>query len=136
MNEPAAAASPLVEAVAASALPASVPRFQQAASLPFEQADHGSGKIYYQMVRQRIESRKKYPPMAMRRQLQGRVTVRFAIMADGGLGEVTVTETCPFQVFNDAAVFAVKSGAPYPRPPSSLSSDALTLEITIVFELT
>ncbi len=101
-------------------------------------AEAGSGTSaddYFEMVRWRVESRKEYPAAAKRRNMQGRVVVRFVIDSDGSVGAVSIAEPSRYRLLNEAAMAAVASAAPFPRPPAHLFGGPLPLEIGIVFEL-
>ncbi|MCB2146299.1 MAG: energy transducer TonB [Deltaproteobacteria bacterium] len=91
---------------------------------------------YLDMVRMKIESRKRYPETARARSIEGRVTVRFTLLADGNVCDVSVTQGTRSSALNMAALDAVQRAAPFPRPPRNLFKGDLPLELTIVFELT
>ncbi|SHF17925.1 outer membrane transport energization protein TonB [Desulfacinum infernum DSM 9756] len=87
-------------------------------------------------VRRRIARHKHYPAAARRRQLEGRVTVRFAIRPDGSADGLKVVESSGVSVLDRAALEAVRRAAPFPGFPRQVSDRALEVEIGVVFELT
>lgn len=91
---------------------------------------------YLDMVRLKIESRKRYPDSARAGNIEGRVTIRFVLLSDGSVRDIAVTRKSRSSALNMAARNAVERAAPFPRPPSNLFSGNLPLELTIVFELT
>lgn len=91
---------------------------------------------YYEMVRLKIESCKRYPDAARERHMEGRTKVRFVITPDGQLSSVKIVKGARHGILNTAAMNAVKAAAPFPRPPVNLFKGPLHVEITIVFELT
>ena len=91
---------------------------------------------YLDMVRLKIERRKRYPETAKSRYIEGRVTIRFVLLTDGGVRDVTVVRAARSKELNTAALDAVQRAAPFPKPPSNLFKRDLPLELTIVFELT
>lgn len=91
---------------------------------------------YLDMVRLKIESRKRYPESAKGRSIEGRVTIRFILATDGSVRDVSVLEGAHNQALNSAALDAVLRAAPFPRPPANLFTSDLSLKLTIVFELT
>ena len=91
---------------------------------------------YYEMVRLKIESCKRYPDSARTRHMEGRTKVRFVITPDGQLSSVKIVKGARHGILNTAAMNAVKAAAPFPRPPVNLFKGPLHVEITIVFELT
>ncbi|MDY6880378.1 MAG: energy transducer TonB [Thermodesulfobacteriota bacterium] len=93
-------------------------------------------RSYLEMVRMRIESRKKYPKVARVTHREGRVTIHFTILSDGNVKSVKVLRSSRHEVLDQAALKALKDACPFPRPPATLYKGEVPLEITIVFELT
>ncbi len=91
---------------------------------------------YFEMLRLRIESRKKYPETARNRHIEGRVKVRFSVNAYGIAERVEITGSSGHSMLDQAALRAVKTASPFPIPPSKLFQAPLNMEIVIVFELT
>jgi protein TonB len=91
-------------------------------------------RAYFQEVMRRIDSKKEYPPIAIRRNWQGKVGVVFTIKVDGSIGEVKVIRKSEYSLLDEAAVDAVKRAAPFPSPPEELSPP-LTLRLDIAFTL-
>jgi protein TonB len=91
---------------------------------------------YLDMVKLKIESRKRYPETAKTRRIEGRVKVHFILSRDGSVRDVTISKGTRHSELNTAALNAVRSAAPFPRPPSTLFKGDLALELIIVFELT
>jgi periplasmic protein TonB len=91
---------------------------------------------YLDMLRLKIESRKHYPESAKNRGVEGRVTIRFILKTDGRVENVKIARGSKSRDLNRAALAAVQSAAPFPRPPANLFKGDLPLELTIVFELT
>ena len=109
--------------------------------VPGPQAQETAGEFmtassYLDMVRLKIESRKRYPDAAKARGIEGRVTIRFVLTGDGSVRDVAVAKGARNKALNTAALDAVQRAAPFPRPPSNLFKGDLPLELTIVFELT
>ena len=130
----------LVEGISAPDVP-QTPGVDASDWVPGPQAHEAAGEFmtaasYLDMVRLKIESRKRYPEAAKARSIEGRVTIRFVLGIDGNVREVAVTKSARNKSLNIAALDAVKRAAPFPRPPSSLFKGELPLELTIVFELT
>lgn len=91
---------------------------------------------YFEMVRLKIESCKRYPESAKSRHIEGRVTIRFVIAADGQISSLKIVKHARHSSLGTAALDAVKKAAPFPRPPQNLFKEPLHIEITILFELT
>jgi len=98
--------------------------------------DYVTSNDYFEIVRLRIESRKRYPSAAKTKQIEGRVTVRFVIETDGRISSSKVVESSRHRALDQAALSAVKDASPFPRPPKNLFKGPILLEITIMFELT
>jgi protein TonB len=90
---------------------------------------------YLEMVRLKIERHKKYPETATAKRVQGRVRVKFVITLEGGIREPRIAESSQHTALDEAALQAVKSAAPFPKPPRSLFKGEIPLVITVVFEL-
>ncbi len=90
---------------------------------------------YFDMLRLKIESRKKYPERARKKQIEGRVEVGFTLDSTGAVTAAEVVQSSRHPALDRAAVNAVKAAAPFPRPPSNLFEGTLQMTITIIFEL-
>ena len=91
---------------------------------------------YFEMVRLKIESKKKYPTAAKNRQIEGRVGVRFVITADGFISSVELVKAGTYEPLNEAALQAVRAASPLPPPPRKLFSGPVPVEMVMRFELT
>ena len=98
--------------------------------------DYFTSNDYFDMVRLKIESCKKYPEAAKSKHIEGRVEVRFVIAANGQISSLKVIKHARHSSLGRAALNAVKNAAPFPRPPPSLFKGPLHIELTILFELT
>ena len=130
----------LVEDIASPDIPRT-PGVDSTDWVPAPQTQEAAGEFltsasYLDMVRLKIESRKRYPDSAKARGIEGRVTIRFTLTGDGSVKDVSVTRGARNKALNTAALDAVQRAAPFPRPPSNLFNGDLPLELTIVFELT
>lgn len=91
---------------------------------------------YLEMVRLRIERHKKYPGIARVKNIEGRVVIRFVITPEGGVRALELAKSSRHKALDKAALRAVESAAPFPKPPRHLFKGAIPLELMIVFELT
>ncbi len=91
---------------------------------------------YFEMLRLRIESRKKYPETARARHVEGWVKVRFVVTPDGQVSSLECIRAARLEEMNQAALNAVLDAVPFPAPPRHLFKGPVALEITIRFELT
>jgi periplasmic protein TonB len=95
-----------------------------------------AAESYLDMVRSRIERRKRYPSRARAGLKEGRTLVYFTITTKGEVRSLRVLESSATRILDDAALRAVRSAAPFPAPPSHLFDEDIHLELTIVFKLT
>lgn len=95
----------------------------------------GSARQYYDMVRLKIESKKKYPRQAKAMRREGRVTVSFIIMPSGKIRDLAVEHSSGNKQLDQAALLAIRQSSPLPAPPRSFFSGPQTVELAIVFEL-
>ncbi len=98
--------------------------------------DYFTPNDYFDMVRLKIESCKKYPEAAKLKHIEGRVEVRFVIAANGQVSSLKIVKHARHSSLGKAALDAVRNAAPFPRPPPSLFKGPLHIELTILFELT
>ena len=101
-----------------------------------DSGDYVTSYSYLEMVRLKIERHKKYPDIARVKNIEGRVVVRFIITPDGGVRALELSKTSRHKALDKAALRAVESAAPFPKPPRHLFKGEIPLELTIVFELT
>ncbi len=93
-------------------------------------------QAYINMLKLRIDAAKQYPEPARLRHLEGRVKVRFILLASGALTNIKVVKSSQYKNLDDAAVKAVKKSSPCPKPPPSIFDPPVILEVDILFELT
>jgi len=91
---------------------------------------------YFDMLRLKIESKKEYPSAAQKRQIEGRVVVGFTIDPDGRVTSAEIVQSSRHSALDQAALNAVKTASPFPRPPAKMFDGPLEMKITIMFELT
>jgi protein TonB len=98
--------------------------------------EYADPRDYLEMVRLKIENHKQYPEAARRRRIEGRATLRFTIASNGKVRDVKVIKRAGSRTLNEAAVLAVSGASPFPEPPAYLFKGPISLEVTLVFELT
>lgn len=139
--EPVERAEPesLVEAVAMPEIPAS-PTLDVAhynpADLTQNVSDYRRPSNYFDMVRFRVERHKQYPDTARLHQIEGHVVIRFVVTQDGGVRALRVVKPSGSLELDKAALRAVRAASPFPKPPQRLFGSEVSLELTMVFELT
>lgn len=98
-------------------------------------AEYMTRQDYMEMVKLKIESRKKYPESARSSRREGKVKVRFTITTDGKVTGVQVVKSSGHQLLDRAALDTVTNASPLPRVPRDLFKGALQMEIVLAFEL-
>ena len=98
-------------------------------------ADYTTPQSYLEMVKLKIERHKQYPEKARARQIAGGVTVRFVITLEGELKSAQVAKSSRHSLLDEAAINAVKSAAPFPKPPARFFKQEIPVTVTVVFEL-
>lgn len=129
--EPAADDAP--SAVGATTTPVGSPQGQPTSAAA---GTEDAVKLFLAQVRQRIDRYKHYPYAARRRQVEGRVTVRFMIRPDGTIDGLEVVKRSSSTLLDEAALQAVRDAAPFPGFPREVLGRPLDVEIGLVFELT
>lgn len=91
--------------------------------------------IYNQRLKQRIESIWVYPRDAAARGIYGDLVIRFTILKNGELGPIELVRTSGHKSLDDAAVKALRDGAPYWPLPKEWGMDAYTIEGLFIYTL-
>lgn len=99
---------------------------QKESSLTFEGEDL-KYESYLLKLKNRIESIWVYPQKMARRGVFGDLYIRFTILRNGSLGEVKLVRTSGYQELDEAAMKALRDGAPYWPLPTGWKEDSITI---------
>ena len=91
---------------------------------------------YLAMVRLKIEQHRKYPPQARIKQNEGKVIVRFIITREGAARKIKVIKSSGHTSLDEAGLKAIRTSAPFPKPPANLFKQEISIELPIIFKLT
>ncbi len=91
---------------------------------------------FAEVVRRRIESKKRYPIAAQRSGVEGRAGVRMTILKNGKLEKVEIVESSGYEILDRAALRSVRRATPFPPIPEDAERDKVQLSIYLVFEIT
>jgi len=91
--------------------------------------------IYNQRLKQRIESIWVYPRDAAAQGIYGDLVIKFTIMQNGNLGSVELVRTSGHKSLDDAAIKALRDGAPYWPIPKEWGMEAYTIEGLFIYTL-
>jgi TonB family protein len=81
----------------------------------------GRGGIgWHQLLRDRIERAKQYPPEARRQGMEGTAEVEFQVAKDGSVKEVMVVRSSGFPILDHASTETIRRAAPLPVIPGTI----------------
>jgi len=91
--------------------------------------------LYNRRLKERIESIWVYPPYEAEHGIYGDLMIRFTIKKNGQLGSVELLRTSGHKSLDDAAIKALKEGAPYWPLPDEWGMDAYTIEGHFIYTI-
>ena len=91
--------------------------------------------LYNRRLKERIESIWHYPPDAAAQGIYGDLIIRFTIKKDGQIGAVELVRTSGHKNLDDAAIEALREGAPYWPLPEEWGMEGYTIEGHFVYSL-
>ncbi len=91
---------------------------------------------FFDAVRGRIESKKKYPISARGAGIKGRSGVRITILKNGQLESVEIVDSSGHEILDNAALQSVRNAAPFPPIPDKVGRDKIAMSIYLVFKIT
>lgn len=92
---------------------------------------NGSEDDLFSKIKSAIDRKSKYPTMARKRGLEGEVIVEFIIHKDGKVSNIRVIKANQYELFNTAAVNAIKKA----RSDFPTLSSTTKIELPIKYEL-
>ncbi len=72
---------------------------------------------YLAEICQKIQQNMRYPKLARRMGLEGKVVVSFVVHKDGNVADVHIKHSSGVQTLDKNAIVTIKKAAPFPRPP-------------------
>lgn len=90
---------------------------------------------YQDLVKQRIEEARRYPPRAKRRGIQGTVQLSFVVLRNGRAQGIKIIRPSRSEVLNEEAVATIARASPFPPLPQEKEAPSLEMEVSIVFTL-
>ena len=91
--------------------------------------------IYNRRLKERIESIWHYPPDAAAQGIYGDLIIKFTIKKNGQMGAVELVRTSGHKTLDDAAMEALREGAPYWPLPEEWGMEGYTIEGHFVYSL-
>lgn len=90
---------------------------------------------YMRKLKARIEAVWEYPREAALEGIYGDLVVKFVIKSDGTLGSVELVRTSGWKMLDDAAIAALRDGAPYWPLPEDWDAGSLTVTGHFIYTL-
>lgn len=111
------------------------PNFSRKSIQKGEGNDDKLKRGYTRQIRHRIAQKKFYPALARRRGFEGQPVVAFVLNKDGSLGHLALDKTSGHKILDQAALKAVKKGAPFPEIPEQLNLNFFKFKLPVSFTL-
>jgi len=90
---------------------------------------------YLNEIKQKIESKKKYPEAARNAGIEGRSGIHIIITKDGQLEDLKIYESSGSEILDNAALQSVRDALPFPQIPESLGREKIELKFYQVFKI-
>ena len=90
---------------------------------------------YQDMVKQRIESARRYPAWAKRQGIEGIVHINFTVLSNGVSRDIKVARSSGFTILDKEAARNVKRANPFPPIPENIKTSSIKMDVSIVYTL-
>ena len=90
---------------------------------------------YQDMVKQRIEEVRRYPPFARKHGIEGSACLGFVILPDGLSRDIRLIRSSGSRLLDGEAIATVERANPFPPVPGEISDSAVQMELSIVFAI-
>jgi TonB family protein len=90
---------------------------------------------YAQAIKERIAGQWKYPQEAKKKKLEGRLVALFSLNREGALTRLDITQSSGHEVLDLEAERAVRSAAPFPPFPSTVTVGRLNINVSFDYTL-
>jgi TonB family protein len=90
---------------------------------------------YAQAIKERIAGQWKYPQEARKKKLEGRLVALFSLNKEGTLTRLDITKSSGHEVLDREAERAVRSAAPFPPFPSTVTVSRLNINVSFDYTL-
>jgi TonB family protein len=90
---------------------------------------------YAQAIKERIAGQWKYPQEARKKKLEGRLVALFSLDREGALTRMDITKSSGHEVLDREAERAVRSAAPFPPFPSTITVSRLNINVSFDYTL-
>lgn len=134
-TEPPAAQETLPETVPAPLPDADAGDTALSQSQPVDDGGDAARMNYFNAVRLKIESHKKYPETARQQQMEGVIVAAFVIHPDGSISDLSVASGSGHESLDTAALEAVTNAAPFSPLPAKYFNKPATVKVPIAFQI-
>jgi protein TonB len=76
-------------------------------------------KEHFLYIKESVQNKITYPPIARKMGWQGRVLISFVICRDGSVKDIRIVKSSGFKALDNKAMEVIQKTAPFPRPPVS-----------------
>jgi len=90
---------------------------------------------YAQAIKERIAGQWKYPQEARKKKLEGRLVALFSLNREGALTRMEITRSSGHEVLDREAERAIRSAAPFPPFPSTVTVSRLNINVSFDYTL-
>ncbi len=90
---------------------------------------------YQDIIKQKIESCRRYPSWAKKQGLEGTVYLAFVVLSSGAAKDIKIVQSSGFSILDKEAVSTVKRANPFPPIPGEMRASSLSMEVSVVFTL-
>jgi len=90
---------------------------------------------YQDMVKQRIENKRRYPAWAKRQGIEGIVHINFTVLSNGLSKDIKIARTSGFKILDEEATRNVKRANPFPPIPENIKESSIKMNVAIVYTL-
>ena len=90
---------------------------------------------YRDIIKQRIQESRKYPPDAKNNGIEGGVDMAFIVLKSGQLKEAEIIKTSGNDSLDREALATINRAAPFPAMPSVAGGQEMQMQVRIVFKI-
>jgi|GEM_PF-6899385 len=92
-------------------------------------------RAYSSTILNKVKHVKKYPLMAKKNEIEGRVIVAFKVNRKGIIQNMSINKSSGHDILDSAALHAVKEAGPYDPIPNRLALQTMSFKLPISFDL-
>jgi len=90
---------------------------------------------YQDMIKQKIESCRRYPNWAKKQGLEGISYLVFTLLSNGIIQDIKIIHSSGFDILDKEAISTVKRASPFKPIPLKFNCSSFIMEVALVFQL-